>query len=128
MCCDLKRNTAREQVQVNKRLLQDLAKGKQLTVENRFYVELPLSAAHTQHTLDGLSVMAQPIHPQIIQWIKELIGEGVANCKEMQATLSLHVKTRMTDTVAPNDLDLPPALPLLSFIPFRYSVYLNQTK
>ncbi|XP_034015457.1 calcium-responsive transcription factor-like isoform X2 [Thalassophryne amazonica] len=100
-----KKNLQREQVKLKERLLQDLAQGKQLAVEHRFYLELPLNAAHTKHALDSLSSMVQPIHPQISQWIDELVSEGVTSAVEVQASLKHYVKMRMVDTVAPSELD-----------------------
>ncbi|XP_066563900.1 uncharacterized protein LOC136752463 [Amia ocellicauda] len=99
------KNVKREQGKVKERLLQDLTDGKELTVQSRYYVELPLSEAHTKHTPGGLSGVARTVHPQIAEWIDQLVSEGMTDSREMQATLRLYVKTRMTDTAAPSDLD-----------------------
>ncbi|XP_061111638.1 calcium-responsive transcription factor-like [Conger conger] len=91
-----------QQIQLKERLLQDLNDGKEVKIENRFYIDLPLDKAHSKHPAGSLSGMAQTVHPQIIQWIDELVGEGVTNPTEMQGKLRQLVNTRMSDTAAPN--------------------------
>ncbi|KAJ8334867.1 hypothetical protein SKAU_G00405060 [Synaphobranchus kaupii] len=91
-----------QQIQLKERLLQDLTDGKEVMIENRFYIDLPLDKAHCKHPPGGLSGMVQTVHPQIIQWIDQLVGEGVTNATEMQGKLRHLVDTRMSDTAAPN--------------------------
>ncbi|XP_036372030.1 calcium-responsive transcription factor-like [Megalops cyprinoides] len=94
-----------QQIQLKERLLQDLNDGKEVKVENRFYIDLPLEKAHCNHPLGGVSGMTQTVHPQIIQWIDQLVGEGMTDALEIQAKLRHFVNTRMSDTAAPNLLD-----------------------
>ncbi|KAG9339170.1 hypothetical protein JZ751_024028 [Albula glossodonta] len=91
-----------QQIQLKERLLQDLNDGKEVRVENRFYIDLPLDKAHSKHPPGALSGMAQTVHPQIIKWIDQLVGEGVTNATEIQVKLRHLVNTRMSDTAAPN--------------------------
>ncbi|XP_035284310.1 calcium-responsive transcription factor-like isoform X2 [Anguilla anguilla] len=94
-----------QQIQLKERLLQDLHDEREVKVENRFYIDLPLDNAHSKHPPMALSGMVQTVHPQIIQWIDQLVGEGVTKATEMQGKLSHLVNTRMSDTAAPNSQD-----------------------
>ncbi|KAJ8389407.1 hypothetical protein AAFF_G00119450 [Aldrovandia affinis] len=91
-----------QQIQLKEKLLQDLKDGKEMKIENRFYIDLPLDKAHSKHPLGDLSGMSQTVHPQIIQWIDQLVGEGLTDAMEIQAKLRHLVNTRMSDTAAPN--------------------------
>ncbi|KAG5842973.1 hypothetical protein ANANG_G00183490 [Anguilla anguilla] len=94
-----------QQIQLKERLLQDLHDEREVKVENRFYIDLPLDNAHSKHPAVALSGMVQTVHPQIIQWIDQLVGEGVTKATEMQGKLRHLVNTRMSDTAAPNSQD-----------------------
>ncbi|KAM7394513.1 hypothetical protein PAMP_021310 [Pampus punctatissimus] len=100
-----KKNLEREQKKTKERLLKDLREGKEVDFESRYYLELPLNKAHTKHTLGGISGMTQTVHPTITQWINQLVKEGMTDSQEIQATLRHYVKTRMTDTAAPSEMD-----------------------
>ncbi|KAG7481104.1 hypothetical protein MATL_G00063130 [Megalops atlanticus] len=78
----INKNKERELTRIKQRLLQDLKEGKEMQREERYYIELPLNNAHTNHVLGGFSGMAQTIHPQLIQWIEELVEED--NMPELQ--------------------------------------------
>ncbi|KAM7419568.1 hypothetical protein PAMA_016597 [Pampus argenteus] len=100
-----KKNLEREQKKTKERLLKDLREGKEVDFESRYYLELPLNKAHTKHTLGGISGLTQTVHPTITQWINQLVREGMTDSQDIQATLRHYVKTRMTDTAAPSELD-----------------------
>ncbi|XP_077354899.1 calcium-responsive transcription factor-like [Festucalex cinctus] len=90
------------QTKAKQRLLQDLEAGKEVTMESRFYISLPLQRAHTEHSACG-QTEAQPLHPQIIQWIEQLVDEGVTATRDVQAVLRCNVQTKMSDVVAPDE-------------------------
>lgn len=93
------------QTRAKERLLQDLKAGKQVTIENRFYISLPLQKTHTNHSPCGQSDEAHSVHPQVIRWIDQLVAEGVTTIKEVQAALKGYVQTTMSDIVAPDEQD-----------------------
>ncbi|XP_056154407.1 calcium-responsive transcription factor [Lampris incognitus] len=94
-----------EQTNERERLMHDLNTAKEVRVENRYYIDLPLKCAHSKHSLGGLSGMAQTIHPQIVEWIYQLVAEGMTDAVEMQATLRHYVKTKMVDVTAPDEMN-----------------------
>ncbi|XP_077399946.1 calcium-responsive transcription factor-like [Vanacampus margaritifer] len=90
------------QTKAKERLLQDLEAGKEVTMESRFYISIPLQRAHTEHLACG-QTEAQPLHPQIIQWIEQLVEEGITATRDVQAVLRHNVQTKMSDVVAPDE-------------------------
>ncbi|KAK2858789.1 hypothetical protein Q5P01_003409 [Channa striata] len=93
------------QTKAKERLLQDLEVGKELIIENRFYISLPLQKAHTSHIPCGQPDEVHSVHPQVIRWIDELVAKGVTTIREVQALLKYYVQTQMSDIVAPDEQD-----------------------
>ncbi|KAK2883236.1 calcium-responsive transcription factor-like [Channa argus] len=93
------------QTKAKERLLQDIEVGKEVIVENRFYISLPLQKAHTSHIPCGQLDEVHSVHPQVIRWIDELVADGVTTIREVQALLKYYVQTRMSDIVAPDEQD-----------------------
>ena len=88
-------------------LLEDLKQMKDVIREERYYVELPLDEAHTNHNQEGCgSDTEQTIHPQLTMWIKELVEEGMTDIMEIQATLKRYMNDRLSDTAAANISDI----------------------
>ncbi|XP_051911199.1 calcium-responsive transcription factor [Hippocampus zosterae] len=97
-----KRSVTIWQTKAKERLLQDLEEGKEVTKESRFYISFPLRRAHTEHLSCG-QTEAQPLHPQIIQWIEQLVDQGITTTRDVQAVLQHNVQTKMSDGVAPDE-------------------------
>ncbi|KAM9846004.1 calcium-responsive transcription factor-like [Aulostomus maculatus] len=93
------------QTKAKERLLRDLEAGKEVVIESRFYISFPLQRAHTEHTPSGRTDEAHSVHPQIIQWIDQLVAEGITTVRDVQAILKHNVQTRMSDIVAPDEED-----------------------
>lgn len=93
------------QTKAKVKLLQDIEAGKEVRVENRFYISLPLQKTHTNHSPCGQSDEAHSVHPQVIQWIDQLVADGVTTIRDVQAALKGFVQTRMCDIIAPDEQD-----------------------
>lgn len=93
------------QTKAKERLLQDLRAGKEVTIENRFYISLPLQRTHTNHSPCGQYDEVHSVHPQVIRQIDQLVTEGVTTIREVQAALKHYVQTSMSDIVAPDEQD-----------------------
>ncbi|XP_061524020.1 uncharacterized protein LOC133397310 [Phycodurus eques] len=96
-----KRSVTIWQTKAKERLLLDLEAGKEVTIESRFYISFPLRRAHAEHSACGQTAEAQPLHPQIIRWIEQLVDEGVTGARDVQAVVRRNVQTKMSDVVAP---------------------------
>ena len=59
---DPARRTYRGSKKRQRRLLKDLRERKEVDIENRHNLELPLNKAHIKHTLGGVSGMGKTIH------------------------------------------------------------------
>lgn len=93
------------QTRAKERLLQDLKAGKDVTIENRFYISLPLQRTHTNHSPCGEYGEVHSVHPQVIRKIDQLVAEGVTTIRDVQAALKHYVQTKMSEIVAPDEQD-----------------------
>lgn len=93
------------QTRAKESLLHDLEAGKEVTIENRYYISLPLMKTHTNHSPCGRSDEAHCVHPQVIRWIDQLVAEGVTTIRDVQTALKHYVQTTMCDVVAPDEQD-----------------------
>ncbi|XP_026218442.1 uncharacterized protein carf isoform X2 [Anabas testudineus] len=93
------------QTKAKEKLLQDLKAGKEVTIENRFYISLPLQKTHTNHSPCGQYDEVHSVHPQVIRQIDQLVAEGVTTIRNVRAALKQYVQTTMSDIVAPDEQD-----------------------
>ena len=82
-------------------LRQDLASGKAVQAERKYFVSLPTEEAHSGHPTGHCSGFSQRIHPLLIEQITELVSAGIGEVKRLlrhytRNTLAKHLGIQVT--------------------------------
>ena len=105
------------QEEVLEQLRQDLASGKAVQTERKYFVSLPTEEAHSGHPTGHCSGFSQRIHPLLIEQITELVSAGITNTGEVKRllrhytrnTLAKHLGIQVTPNnraLFPTDIDV----------------------
>ena len=82
-----------EQLRKNKLelLRQAIAKGDEIHTIAKYFVSLPLEAAHSGHPTGSSGGFAQRIHPLLSEKISELVAAGITETNEVRRSLRFYV-------------------------------------
>ena len=87
-------------------LRTSLKSGKKVKVEKKYFVSLPTEEAHHQtHPTGGMHGMAQKVHPQVAEKIKELVSEGITDTSSVSRMLRHYVNHHLCQEEKPNPSD-----------------------
>ena len=96
----LKRRRAEQLSKLKTALASDAA----LQTQSKFYVLLPKPEAHhVHHDTSGAVALAQRIHPNLVDKIKELVTEGVTDTSEVKRSLKNYVIHVLCPQEKPNE-------------------------
>ena len=98
------------QEEVLEQLRQDLASGKAVQAERKYFVSLPTEEAHSGHPTGHCSGFSQRIHPLLIEQITEIVSAGITNTGEVKRllrhytrnTLAKHLGIQVTPNMQPS--------------------------
>ena len=83
------------QEEVLEQLRQDLASGKAVQAERKYFVSLPAEEAHSGHPTVHYSGFSQWIHPLLIEQITELVSAGITNTGEVKRLLRHYTRNTL---------------------------------
>ena len=87
-------------------LRTSLKSGKEVKVEKKYFVSLLTEAAHHQtHPTGGMHGMAQKVHPQVAEKIRELVSEGITDTSSVSRMLRHYVNHHLCQEEKPNPSD-----------------------
>ncbi|XP_014673441.1 PREDICTED: calcium-responsive transcription factor-like [Priapulus caudatus] len=76
------------------RLRTDISNGTATSI-SRYYIHCPAPDAHN-HALDSLAnLCAQPVHPDVVEKIHDLVARGIDNVREVKAHLREYIRNVM---------------------------------
>jgi hypothetical protein len=78
--------------EVLQQLKSDLSNQSNITTVSKYYVKLPLSTVHHDHTIGSSMTISHIVDKRVVEKIHELVGKNVTQPNEVRLCLNEYVE------------------------------------